>query len=196
MVKTVLALVLVSTLWALALTAEAQQPKVFKVGWLGTAPASGSSSGPDVIRRELHQLGYVEGKTIIFERRYYEGRLDRLPALAEGLVRLKVDLILTSSTPAARALKKATRTIPIVFYSQGDPVVAGLVDSLGRPGGNVTGVTSISPLVAGKRIEILKETVTKISRVAVLWTRGQSEQSWKQASLRRENWASGHIRWK
>jgi putative ABC transport system substrate-binding protein len=183
MIKTIIPLVLVSTLLALVLTVEAQQSNVFKVGWLGTAPGSGSASGPEVIRRELHQLGYVEGKTIVFERRYYEGRLDRLPALAEGLVRLKVDLILTSSTPAARALKKATRTIPIVFYSQGDPVVAGLVDSLGRPGGNVTGITSISPLVAGKRIEILMETVIKISSVAVLWTRGQSEQSWKQSEL-------------
>jgi putative ABC transport system substrate-binding protein len=168
---------------ALCVSAEAQQQKAAKIGWLGTSPASSPVSGPEVIRRELSELGYIEGKTIAFEYRYYEGNLDRLPALAHELVRLKVSIILTSSTPAARAAKKATRTIPIVFYAQGDPVVAGLVESLGRPGGNVTGFTSISPVIAGKRLELLKETVPKLSRVAVLWTPRQSEQSWKQSQL-------------
>jgi putative ABC transport system substrate-binding protein len=136
-----------------------------------------------VIRRELSNLGYIEGKNIVFEHRYYEGNLDRLPALVGELVRLKVNIILASSTPAARAAKKATSTIPIVFFVQGDPVVAGLVESLGRPGGNITGFTSISPVIAGKRLELLKETVPKLSRVAVLWTPRQSEQSWKQSQL-------------
>lgn len=169
---------------ALCLSAGAQQQiQVANIGRLGTGPGSGPASGPEVIRRELSKLGYFEGKNIAFEYRYYEGNLDRLPALADELVRLKVNIILTSSTPAARAAKKATSTIPIVFYVQGDPVVAGLVESLGRPGKNVTGFTSISPLIAGKRLELLKETVPKLSRVAVLWTPRQSEQSWKQSQL-------------
>lgn len=169
---------------ALCLSAGAQQQiQVANIGRLGTGPGSGPASGPEVIRRELSKLGYFEGKNIAFEYRYYEGNLDRLPALADELVRLKVNIILTSSTPAARAAKKATSTIPIVFYVQGDPVVAGLVESLGRPGKNVTGFTTISPLIAGKRLELLKETVPKLSRVAVLWTPRQSEQSWKQSQL-------------
>ena len=144
-------------LLAVAVIAEAQQPaKVHKIGWLGNRPASGPGSGPEVIRRELRALGYVEGKNIAFEHRYTEGKLERLPALSDELVRLKVDVILTGGTPGARAAKNATRTIPIVFWTGGDPVVAGLVDSLARPGGNLTGFTTISPVIAGKRLELLK----------------------------------------
>ena len=168
---------------ALCVSVNAQQQKVAKIGWLGTGPGSGPASGPEVIRRELSKLGYVEGKNIAFEHRYYEGKLDRLPALCDELVRLEVNMILTSSSPATRAAKKATRTIPIVFYVQADPVVVGLVESLGRPGGNVTGSTTISPVIAGKRLELLKETVPKLSRVAVLWTPRQSEYSWKESQL-------------
>ena len=168
---------------ALCVSVNAQQQKIAKIGWLGTGPASGPTSGPEVIRRELSKFGYVEGKNIAFEHRYYEGKLDRLPALCDELVRLEVDMILTSSSPATRAAKKATRTIPIVFYVQADPVVVGLVESLGRPGGNVTGSTTISPVIAGKRLELLKETVPKLSRVAVLWTPRQSEYSWKESQL-------------
>jgi len=181
--KKIICVVLIVVSLALCLSAEAQQQKIAKIGWLGARPGSGPASGPEVIRRELSNLGYVEGKNIVFEHRYYEGNLDRLPALVGELVRLKVNIILTSSTPAARAAKKATSTIPIVFYAQADPVVAGLVESLGRPGGNVTGFTSISPVIAGKRLELLKETVPNLSRVAVLWTPGQSAQSWKQSQL-------------
>ncbi|HXV83944.1 MAG TPA: ABC transporter substrate-binding protein [Candidatus Binatia bacterium] len=181
--KKIICVVLTVASLALCVSADAQQQKVEKIGWLGTSPASSPASGAEVIRRELSKLGYVEGKNIAFEHRYYEGNLDRLPALAHELVRLKVGIIFTSSTPAARAAKKATSTIPIVFYAQGDPVVAGLVESLGRPGGNITGFTSISPVVAAKRLELLKETVPRLSRVAVLWTPGQSEQSWKQSQL-------------
>lgn len=169
---------------ALSVPAEAQQQsKVFKIGWLGARPSSGPGSGPEVIRRELNKLGYLEGKNIAFEQRWYDGKVDRLPGLAEELVRLKVDVILTSSTPATRAIKKATASIPVVFYIEGDPIVGGLVESLARPGGNITGFTSISPVIAGKRLEVLKEIVPKLSRVAVLWTRGQSEQSWKESQL-------------
>jgi putative ABC transport system substrate-binding protein len=160
-----------------------QQVKVFKIGWLATRPASGPGSWYEVLRRELHALGYVEGKNIAFEHRYTEGDLDRLPALAEELVRLKVDVILTVTGPSARAAKNAARTIPVVFLTEGDSVVAGLVDSLARPGGNITGFTTISPVIAGKRLELLKETVPKLSRVAVLWTPRQSEQSWKESQL-------------
>ncbi|MBI3064458.1 MAG: ABC transporter substrate-binding protein [Deltaproteobacteria bacterium] len=167
-----------------AVVAEAQQQaKVAKIGWLVNRPASGPGSGSEVIRRELLALGYSEGKNIASEYRYAEGIVDRLPALAEELVRLKVDIIFTFSTPAARAAKNATRTIPIVFLAEGDPVVAGLVDSLPRPGGNITGFTTISPVIAGKRLELLKETVPKLSRITVLWTRGGSDQSWKESQL-------------
>jgi putative ABC transport system substrate-binding protein len=181
--KNIICAVLTVVSLALCVSVNAQQQKVAKIGWLGTGFGSGPASGPEVIRRELSKLGYVEGKNIAFEHRYYEGKLDRLPALCDELVRLEVNMILTSSSPATRAAKKATRTIPIVFYVQADPVVVGLVESLGRPGGNVTGSTTISPVIAGKRLELLKETVPKLSRVAVLWTPRQSEYSWKESQL-------------
>jgi putative tryptophan/tyrosine transport system substrate-binding protein len=166
------------------LPAEAQQRgKIATIGWLGNRPASDPGSGSEVIRRELLTLGYVEGKNLTFEHRYTEGNLDRLPILADELVRLKVDVILTATTPGARAAKNATKAIPIVFYTEGDPVVAGLVNSLAKSGGNITGFTSISPITAGKRLELLKEIVPKLSRVAVFWTPGQSDQSWKESQL-------------
>jgi putative tryptophan/tyrosine transport system substrate-binding protein len=184
MIKTVIGLALGSILFALGLPAEAQQrSNVPKIGWLKTNPVFGPDSRADVIRRELSNFGYVEGKNIAFEYRYTEGVPDRLPALAQELVRLNVDVILTTSTPAARAAKNATRTIPIVFLTDGDPVVHRLVDSLSRPGRNITGFTTVSTVVAGKQLELLKETVPKLSRVAVLWTPRQSEQSWKQSQL-------------
>jgi putative ABC transport system substrate-binding protein len=181
--KTVYIFLAALTLNWINFAAAQQQVKVRKIGWLGTAPASGPSSTTEAIRRELRELGYVEGKNIAFEHRYTEGKLERLPALAEELVRLKVDVILTGSMPATKAAKNATKTIPIVFSTSGDPVVAGTVDSLARPGGNVTGFTTISPVIAGKRLELLKETVPKLSRVAVLWTPGQSDQSWEESRL-------------
>jgi ABC-type uncharacterized transport system substrate-binding protein len=184
MSKTIIGLVLGSMLLVLGLPAKAQQhSNVFKIGWLETRPPSGPGGRAEIIRRELSELGYIEGKTIAFEYRYYETKLDRLPAVADELVRLKVDVILTASSPATRAVKKATGSIPVVFYTEGDPVVGGLVESLGRPGGNITGVTGISPVIVGKRLELLKEIVPRLSRVAVLWTHGQSEQSWRQSQL-------------
>jgi putative ABC transport system substrate-binding protein len=133
----------------------------------------------------LRDLGYVEGKNIAFEYRYTEGKLDRLAAFADELIRLKVDVFLTSSTPETLAVKNATSTIPIVFYSGGDPVAGGLVDSLARPGGNITGFTFISPVLAGKRLELLKEAIPKLSRVAVLWDPQDpgSAQEWKESQL-------------
>jgi putative ABC transport system substrate-binding protein len=169
-------------LLALSCPAEAQQrSNVLKIGWIKTNPAFGPGSRVDVIQRELSDRGYVEGKNIAFEYRYTEGDLGRLPALALELVRLNVDVILTTSTPAARAARNATGIIPVVFLIEGDPVVAELIDSLSRPGRNITGFTTVSPVVAGKQLELLKETVPRLSRVAVLWTSRQSEQAWIQS---------------
>ena len=125
------------------------------------------------------------GKISVFEYRYAEGKLDRLPALADELVRLKVDVIIAPNTPAALAAKNATKTIPIVFIDVTDPIATGLVDSLPRPGGNITGFTTITSLLAGKRLELLRETIPKLSRVAVLWNPQDtsSAQSWKESQL-------------
>ena len=170
---------------ALSFPAEAQQQaKVPKIGWLGARSAL-QSTGLELFRRELRELGYVEGKNIAFEYRYAEDKFDRLPALADELVRLKVDVLVTPTTPAALAAKNATRTIPIVFLGVADPVAAGLVDSLARPGGNITGFTTIAAVLAGKRLELLKETIPKLSRVAVLWNPQDpgSAQQWKESQL-------------
>jgi putative ABC transport system substrate-binding protein len=185
MSKNVFRLALCAMLLALSFPLEAQQQsKIPKIGWLGVRPAA-SDPGPEEFGRELRALGYVEGKNIVFEYRSADDKLDRLPALAEELVHLKVDVLLASTTPAAVAAKNATRTIPIVFYGGFDPVALGLVDSLARPGGNVTGFTSIAVVLAGKRLELLKETVPKLSRVAVLWDPQNpgSAQQWKESQL-------------
>ena len=177
-------ILIVATLFAIAVRAEAQsQGTVPKIGWLSARRAS--NSGQETIVRMLHDLGYVEGKNVAFEYRFADNKLDRLPALADELVRLKVDVLLTPGTPGALALKKATRTIPIVFLDVTDPVAAGLVDSLARPGGNITGFSSIEAVLAGKRLELLKETVSKLSRVAVLWDPRNpgSTQEWKESQL-------------
>jgi ABC-type uncharacterized transport system substrate-binding protein len=166
--------------------AEAQQQaRVFKIGEVVFGSRSVLGVGREQLRRELRQLGYVEGKNIAFESRYAEGKLERLPALADELVLLKVDVLVTPATPGAIALKNATRTIPIVFTSVSDPVAVGLVDSISHPGGNITGFTEISEVLAGKRLELLKETVPKISRVAVLWNprNPSNAQQWKESQL-------------
>src|SRR5262249_52212711 len=135
-------------LLAVAVIAEAQQQaKVSKIGWLSARPAS--NSGQEVIVRMLRDLGYVEGQNIAFEYRYANNKLDRFPALADELVRLKVDVLLTPGTPGALALKNTTKTIPIVFADVTGPVAAGLVDSIARPGGNITGFSSIEAVLAG-----------------------------------------------
>jgi putative tryptophan/tyrosine transport system substrate-binding protein len=173
------------TLLTVAVIVEAQpQAKVSKIGWLSGRSAS-NSIGQEVLVRMLRDLGYVEGKNIAFEYRYANNKLDRFPALADELVRLKVDVLLTPSTPGALALKNATKTIPIVFTDVTDPVAAGLVASLARPGGNITGFSSLEAVLAGKRLELLKEAVPKISRVAVLWNPHDpsSAQQWKESQL-------------
>ncbi len=164
--------------------AAQQQATIPKIGWLGVRPAA-SDAGRELFAREFRALGYVDGKNITFEYRSADDKLDRLPALADELVRLKVNVLLASLTPAAVAAKNATRTIPIVFHGGFDPVELGLVDSLARPGGNITGFTSIAPALVGKRLELLKETVPKLSRLAVLWDPQNpgSAQQWKESQL-------------
>jgi putative ABC transport system substrate-binding protein len=182
----VLSILVGVTLLGVAAVAEPQQPaKVGKIGWLSIGSDSGPGSTIRAVPPELRALGYVEGKNIAFDYRYADNKLDRLPALADELVRLKVDVLVTPGTPAAIAAKNATRTIPIVFFRVSDPVPLGLVDSLSRPGGNVTGFTEISEVLAGKRLELLKETVPKLSRVAVLWNPQNpgNAQQWKESQL-------------
>jgi putative ABC transport system substrate-binding protein len=181
----VLSILFVVVLLATAVIAEAQQPaKISKIGWLGIGTAS-STARYEEFRRALRDLGYVEGKNIIFEYRSADNKLDRLPSLAEELVRLKVDLLITRGTPEAVALKNATKTIPIVFYDVTDPVGAGLVDSLAQPGGNVTGFSGVEAVLVGKRLELLRETIPTLSRVAVLWNPQDlsSAQQWKASQL-------------
>ena len=150
--------------------AEAQQPgKVPRIGFLAAPSPSFFSTRMNAFREGLYDLGHVEGKNISIEYRYAGGKLDRLPALAVELVRLKVDVIVTSSAPGAVAAKNATGTIPVVFVTAGDPVDMGLVTSMARPSGNITGLTTHAPELSGKRLELLKEVVPRITRVAVLW---------------------------
>ena len=152
---------------------DAQQTgKIFRIGFLDASTASGSAVLLDAFRQELSKLGWIEGKNITIEYRFAEQKTERLPELAADLVRLKVDLIVVTATPAALAAKKATTTIPIVMANAGDPVGAGLVASLARPGGNVTGLSSLSPELNTKRLEILKDAIPKLARVGLLRSPG------------------------
>jgi putative tryptophan/tyrosine transport system substrate-binding protein len=149
--------------------AQAQQTgKVFRIGYLEPGTASANAVLLEGFRQELSKLGWIEGKNITIEYRFAEQKDERLPELAADLVRLKVDLIVVSSGPPARAAKNATKTIPIVMANVGDPVSGGLVASLARPGGNVTGLASLSPELNTKRLEILKDAVPKLTRVGFL----------------------------
>jgi putative tryptophan/tyrosine transport system substrate-binding protein len=166
-----LAVVLAVTLGFAPLAAEAQAGKMYRIAFLGTASGQSQAYEVDALRAGLHDLGYFEGKNIVIEYRGAEGKDDRLPDLAAELVRLKVDVIVTGGTQSTQAAMKATTTIPIVMVGTGDPLRSGLVSSLARPGGNVTGLTQLGAEVAGKRLQILKETVPNVSRVAFLWNR-------------------------
>ena len=151
--------------------AEAQQlAKIPRIGFLS---GSGDPNTPglqlDAFRRGLRELGYIEGKNILVEYRYVEGRVDRIPSLVAELMQLKVDVFISGNLVAIRAAKQATKTIPIVMVSTADPVTAGLIDSLARPGGNITGLSRLNRDLRGKRLELLKEVVPRISRVGVLW---------------------------
>jgi putative tryptophan/tyrosine transport system substrate-binding protein len=152
--------------WPLAARAQ-QRGKKYIIGRFN----AGSATEPlnDVFTEILRELGWVEGENVVFERRYAENRLERLPELAADLVRLKVDVIVATGTLAPLAAKRATSTIPIVMTGAGDPLGTGLVDSLARPGGNVTGMSLMVPELGGKRLELLKELLPRLARVAVLW---------------------------
>jgi len=152
--------------------AEAQPPKkISRIGLLLTGDPTSESPRSGAIRQHLRELGYIEGQNIATDYRYAEGKLDRYPELAAGLVRLKVDIVVvTGGASQVRAAMDATKTIPIIMVGQGsDPVAAGLIDSLARPGGNVTGITNLTPELGGKRLELLKDAVPKLVRVAVLY---------------------------
>ena len=153
--------------------AQAQQPgKILRIGFLDTSTASGMAVLIDAFRQELSKLGWIEGKNLTIEYRFAEGKSERSPDLAADLVRLKVDLIVVTSTVPALAAKKATTTIPIVMTNAADPVGEGLVASLARPGGNVTGFSSLSFELNTKRLEILKDAIPRLSRVGLLRTPG------------------------
>ncbi len=154
----------------LAFFAQAQQPKkIAKIGYLLQPTPAASAQNVEAFRRGLRELGYVEGKTIVLEVRHSEGRAERVPELARELVGLKVDVIVTTSDFTIAAVKRETRTIPIVMVNSSDPVGTGLVASLARPGGNVTGLSNMSPELSGKRLELLREVVPGLSRVAFIW---------------------------
>ena len=172
MKRTIIVIALCAVLFAHCLPADAQQAKkVPRIGYLSTFDTATDSTRFDAIRLALRELGYIEGQNIVIEHRYGEGKSDRFPALAAELVRLKVDIIVVSGGGRMiRAAMNATKTIPIVMAGRGiDPVEGGLVESLARPGGNVTGLTLLSTELGGKRLELLKEAVPKIARVAVLY---------------------------
>jgi putative ABC transport system substrate-binding protein len=153
--------------------AQAQQPgKMFRIGFLDPSTASGSAVLVDAFRQELSKLGWIEGKNISVDYRFADVKRQRLSELAADLVRLKVNLIVVTGMQSALEAKKATATIPIVIASAPDPVGVGLVASLARPGGNVTGLSSLNPELNTKRLEILKDAVPKLTRVGLLWTPG------------------------
>jgi putative ABC transport system substrate-binding protein len=157
---------------AAPLAAEAQQAaKIARMGWLGDRPA-GNPHLREAFLQGLRDLGYVEGRNLVIEYRSAEGKYERFPARAAELVALKVDVIVAPGTPAALAAKQATTTLPIVFIAVGDPVTSGLVTSLARPGGNVTGSSILDPDLVGKCLEQLKQAVPTVNRVAVLWHPG------------------------
>ena len=152
---------------------EAQQAaKVARIGYLSVDLAAAPTHQHEAFRQGLRDLGYVEGRDVVIEYRDAKGKSERIPALAAELVALKVDVIMAGSTPYALAAKQATKTIPIVFIGSGDPVTDGLVTSLARPGGNVTGLSSLTPERVSKCLELLTQAVPGISRVAVLWQPG------------------------
>jgi putative ABC transport system substrate-binding protein len=169
--------------WAGA--ARAQAPaKVRRIGLLSPWTPSVAAPWDQAFRLGLGDLGWVEGKNISIEYRHAEGNIDRFPDLAADLVRFKVEVIVASTGPVALAAQKATRAIPIVVAALGDPFAGGLVESLARPGGNVTGLSQMSAEVVGKRLELLTEMVPKLSRVAVLWNpQGAGTTTWKELQL-------------
>jgi len=173
--------------------AEAQQPtKVARLGFLIATSPSTEKARIDSFLQGMRELGYVEGKNLVIEWRYAEGQFDRLPALAAELARLKVEVIVTAGPTVTRAAKQATSKIPLVMAQDADPVGSGLVSSLARPGGNITGLSTFSAELSAKRLELLKESIPKLSRVAVLGVSpGQSNAQWLRLEVDRAARAFG-----
>ena len=168
-------LISAGALLAAPLAAGAQQvANTARIGYLAFASPPIVPQLHEAFLRGLRDLGYVEGRNLVIEYRFARGKSERLPALAAELVALKVDVVFCGNTPAALAAKAATKTVPIVFISPGDPVVDGFAASLSRPGGNLTGLTSVAPDLVGKRLELLTQTIPGVSRVAILWQPGGS----------------------
>jgi putative tryptophan/tyrosine transport system substrate-binding protein len=180
-----LSLITFAIVLAGTLTQAQQTAKVPRLGLLSPFSTSTTALWHQAFREGLHDLGWVEGKNISIEYRYADGRADRVPDLVADLVRLKVDIIVATIAADALAAKKSTRTIPIIVASAADPVGSGLVENLARPGGNITGLSQIAPEMAGKRLELLKEIVPKLVRVAVLWRPDgmASSLAWKESQL-------------
>jgi putative ABC transport system substrate-binding protein len=167
--RTLTGLIVASILVVLCFTAEAQQAKkVPRIGFLTGESLLSAATRVDGFKNGLHQLGYIEGQNILIDYRYADGKLERLPDLAKELVQLRIDLILSVGATATTAAKRATQAIPIVMTNTSDPVTLGLVASLAKPGGNITGLSNLAPDLGGKRLELLKEIVPRLSRVAVL----------------------------
>src|SRR5712692_8307009 len=185
----ILCLILIIAVLGGSAIADAQQPtKVPRIGFLGAPPLSAMAARIEAFRQGLRELGYVEGKNIVIEWRSAEGKSERVPALAAELVRLKVDVIVTSGPQSTRVAKEATVTIPIVMGFDNDPVGSGFVASLARPGGNITGLSTFAPELSGKQLELLKEIVPKLSRVAVL---GDSNEPGNAQALKEVELAAG-----
>jgi putative ABC transport system substrate-binding protein len=174
MTQKIFALALCALFFAPRLSVQAQPTKIPRIGYLTGATPNGQTARVEAFQQGLRELGYVEGKNIVVEYRYAEEKLHRLPVLAAELVRLKVELIVTGGAGITRAAKEATLTIPIVMTQDSDPVANGFVRSLAHPAGNITGLSNLSPEISGKQLELLKEIIPKLSRVAVLGTSSNS----------------------
>jgi putative tryptophan/tyrosine transport system substrate-binding protein len=183
-------LALCSLLLAPCSAVVAQEPaKVPRIAFLTGSYASSTAPRIRAFRQGLRELGYIEGESIVIDWRFAEGKLDRLPALVAELLRLKVDVIVTGGPAPTRAAKEATTTIPIVMAQDADPVGSGFVASLARPGGNITGLSTLAPELSGKRLELLKEIIPNLARVAVLET---STQPGNTQELKRLSSPQGH----
>ena len=184
--KKIILLVLCSLLLAPCSAVEAQQPKkIPRIGYLAAVSAAADAPRKEAFRQALRDLGYIEGQNILIEYRHEDRNFERLPELAAELIRLPADVLVTVTTNAALAARSASKTIPLVFMGVTDPITAGLVESLAQPGGNSTGITNMAAILSGKRLELLKETVPKLSRVAVLWDPQApgSAPPWKDSQL-------------
>ncbi len=167
-------IVITVTLLGLGFVADAQQPtKIPRIGYLGATSPAATAARIDAFKQGLRELGYVEGKTIFIDYRWAEGKLDRIPGLAAELVRLNVDVIVTAGPADTKGAKEATSTIPIVMGFDNDPIGNGFVASLARPGGNITGLSTLAPEISGKQLELMKEIVRRLSRIAVFGTSRQ-----------------------